>query len=174
MSKTRNKIITTARLSLVGSLSLVSMTVLSGMFLSSSVVSAEDIVDEINITVPVSCSLSGTGMTSHTATIENGRYVSDIGTTTLKAFCNDNNGFAIYANGYTGDTLGLPAVVAVPVTISLLVLLPMPHISPRLKLLGRIQVKLSIHSYIHLVKNHSNLNPLNQVRSSIIQTIAPL
>ena len=45
-------------------------------------------------------------MTSHTATIENGRYVSDIGTTTLKAFCNDANGFAIYANGYTGDTLG--------------------------------------------------------------------
>ena len=106
MNKTRNKMITTTRLSLVGSLSLVGMTVLSGMVLSSSTVSAEDIVDEINITVPVSCSLSGTGMSSHTATIENGRYVSDIGTTTLKAFCNDNNGFAIYANGYTGDTLG--------------------------------------------------------------------
>ena len=74
----------------------------------SSSTSAEDesVVDEINITVPVSCSLSGTGMTSHTATIENGRYVSDIGTTTLKAFCNDNNGFAIYATGYTGDEMG--------------------------------------------------------------------
>ena len=106
MSKTTNKIITTARPSLVSSLSLVCMTVLSGILLSSSVVSAEDIVDEINITVPVSCSLSGTGMSSHTATIENGRHVSDIGTTTLKAFCNDSNGFAIYANGYTGDTLG--------------------------------------------------------------------
>ena len=106
MSKTTNKMITTARLSLVGSLSLVGITVLSGMLLSSSAVSAEDIVDEINITVPVSCSLSGTGMTSHTATIENGRYVSDIGTTTLKAFCNDNNGFAIYATGYTGDVIG--------------------------------------------------------------------
>ena len=46
---------------------------------------AEDTVDKVNISVPVSCSLSGTGMTSHTATIENGRYVSDIGTTTLKA-----------------------------------------------------------------------------------------
>ena len=80
MNKTRNKMITTTRLSLVGSLSLVGMTVLSGMVLSSSTVSAEDIVDEINITVPVSCSLSGTGMSSHTATIENGRYVSDIGT----------------------------------------------------------------------------------------------
>ena len=106
MSKTTNKMITTTRLSLVGSLSLVGMTVFSGILLSSSTVSAEDIVDEINITVPVSCSLSGTGMTSHTATIENGRYVSDIGTTTLKAFCNDNNGFAIYATGYTGDVIG--------------------------------------------------------------------
>ena len=106
MSKTTNKMITAARLSLVGSLSLVGLTVLSGIFLSSSVVSAEDIVDEINITVPVSCSLSGTGMTSHTATIENGRYVSDIGTTTFKAFCNDNNGFAIYATGFTGNEIG--------------------------------------------------------------------
>ncbi len=108
MSKTEYKI-TTARLSLIGSLSLVGMTVLSGMILSSSIVSAEDnisVVDKINITVPLSCSLSGTGMTSHTATIENGRYVSDIGTTTLKAFCNDNNGFAIYATGYTGDVIG--------------------------------------------------------------------
>ena len=106
MSKTTNKMITTTRLSLIGSLSLVGLTVLSGMLLSPSVASAEDIVDEINITVPVSCSLSGTGMSSHTATIENGRYVSDIGTTTLKAFCNDNNGFAIYATGYTGDVIG--------------------------------------------------------------------
>ncbi|MBR3246465.1 hypothetical protein IKF87_01110 [Candidatus Saccharibacteria bacterium] len=87
-------------------LSLLALTLLSGSILMSSSTSAEDVVDEINITVPVSCSLSGTGMTSHTATIENGRYVSDIGATTLKAFCNDNNGFAIYANGYTGNTLG--------------------------------------------------------------------
>ena len=86
--------------------SLLALTLLSSGLLMSSSTSAEDIVDEINITVPVSCSLSGTGMTSHTATIENGRYVPDIGTTTLKAFCNDNNGFAIYATGYTGDVIG--------------------------------------------------------------------
>ncbi len=74
----------------------------------SSTTSAEDesVVDEVNISVPVSCSLSGAGMSSHTANIVNGTYQADIGTTTLKAFCNDNNGFAIYANGYTGDTLG--------------------------------------------------------------------
>ena len=95
---------------LIAPLGLVGITILSGVFLMSSYSDATsdntDVVDDVSITVPVSCSLSGTGMTSHTATIENGRYVSDIGTTTLKAFCNDANGFAIYANGYTGDTLG--------------------------------------------------------------------
>ncbi|MBR3246673.1 hypothetical protein IKF87_02205 [Candidatus Saccharibacteria bacterium] len=87
-------------------LSLLALTLFSGILLMSSSTSAEDIVDEINITVPVSCSLSGTGMASHTATIENGRYVSDIGTTTLKAFCNDTNGFAIYAIGFTDNEYG--------------------------------------------------------------------
>ena len=98
---------TTKHLSSI-TLSLLALTLFSGSFLISSTTSAEDesVVDEVNISVPVSCSLEGTGMTSHTATIENGRYVSDIGTTTLKAFCNDNNGFAIYATGYTGDVIG--------------------------------------------------------------------
>ena len=83
------------------------LTVFSFLFLTSTFVSAEDsVVDQINITVPTSCSLSGTGMSSHNATISNGTYQSDIGTTTLKAFCNDTSGFAIYATGYTNNTIG--------------------------------------------------------------------
>ena len=87
---------------------LLTMTILSGIALSSSIVSADDdsVVDEINITVPVSCTISGTGMNTHNATINNGIYTPDIGTTTLHAFCNDNNGFAIYAAGFTGDEVG--------------------------------------------------------------------
>ena len=88
---------------------LVSLTILSGTILASSTVSADDntsAVDQISITVPVSCTMSGTGMDTHNATINNGTYVSDIGTTTLHAFCNDNEGFAIYAAGYTGDIIG--------------------------------------------------------------------
>ena len=87
---------------------LVAVTVVAGSVLASTTVSADNdtVVDQINITVPVSCTLSGTGMTSHTAEIANGTYEDDIGTTTLKAFCNDNNGFAIYATGYTGDEIG--------------------------------------------------------------------
>ena len=86
----------------------ITTTLLTGLFLSSSITSATDdsVIDEVNITVPISCSLSGTGMNTHNANIINGTYQADIGTTTLKAFCNDNEGFAIYATGYTGNTIG--------------------------------------------------------------------
>ena len=92
----------------VSSLSLIGLTMLSGIILSSSIVLAEDasVVDQINITVPVSCTMSGTGMQSHNAEISNGTYTPDIGSTTLHAFCNDNEGFAIYAAGYTGNEVG--------------------------------------------------------------------
>ena len=85
---------------------LISATVLTGAFLPSIHASADDVVDQVTINVPISCTLSGTGMTSHTDNILNGQYSADIGTTTLKAFCNDANGFAIYAAGYTGDEIG--------------------------------------------------------------------
>ena len=87
---------------------LLGITTVLGMVLASSRVMAEDtsVVDQINITVPVSCTMSGTGMDSHNANISNGTYQPDIGTTTLHAFCNDNNGFAIYAAGYTGNEVG--------------------------------------------------------------------
>ena len=86
---------------------LVATTASAGVMLASSVVSADDsVVDEVNITVPISCTLSGSGMTSHNDEILNGTYKADIGSTTLSAFCNDNGGFAIYATGYTGDEIG--------------------------------------------------------------------
>ena len=87
---------------------LLGFTAALGMVLASSRVFADDtsVVDELNITVPVSCTISGTGMNTHNANINNGLYVPDIGSTTLHAFCNDNNGFAIYAAGYTGNEVG--------------------------------------------------------------------
>ena len=92
---------------IIGVGSLVAVTVVAGAFLSSVNAFADDsVVDEINITVPTSCSLEGTGMTSHNANIVNGTYQGDIGSTTLKAFCNDADGFAIYAIGYTDNEYG--------------------------------------------------------------------
>ena len=83
-------------------------TLCCGTILSSTTISADSdtVVDQVNITIPISCTLSGVGMTSHNAEIANGTYEDDIGTTTLKAFCNDNEGFAIYAAGYTGNEIG--------------------------------------------------------------------
>ena len=82
-------------------LGFITITLLSGLILTSSITFATDdsVVDEASVTVPVACSLIGTGMNSHNAEIPNGTYTADIGTTTLKAFCNDNAGFAIYATG---------------------------------------------------------------------------
>ena len=89
------------------SITLAGVTMLVGTMLASiKVMADESIVDEINITVPVSCTISGTGMTSHNATINNGIYTADIGSTILHAFCNDNNGLAIYAAGFTGNEVG--------------------------------------------------------------------
>ena len=83
-------------------------TILSATILSSTYVSADNdsVVDEINITIPVSCTMTGTGMDSHSTEIQNGLYKDNIGTTTLHAFCNDNEGFAIYTAGYTGNEIG--------------------------------------------------------------------
>ena len=87
---------------------LLGFSIVSGFILASSTVSADNdsSVDEVDITVPLSCTMSGSGMTSHSASIANGTYNSNIGETTITTFCNDNSGFAIYAIGYTDDTDG--------------------------------------------------------------------
>lgn len=88
-------------------LCLTSLTLTTGFILSSVNVSADtSSTDNVSVTVPVSCSLSATVDTEHTAEINNGTYTSNIGTTTLKTFCNDSEGFAIYAIGYTNNEEG--------------------------------------------------------------------
>ncbi len=71
----------------------------------TSATDSTDVVDQINITVPVSCSLTGTNLL-HTTTIQNNQYKTDIGSATIKATCNDTNGLAIYAIGYTNEEDG--------------------------------------------------------------------
>jgi uncharacterized protein (TIGR02145 family) len=73
---------------------------------------AEDsVVTTTAITISESCSMTGTINTPHNASVINGTYSgasypNGIGQTTLKAFCNDSAGFAIYAIGYTDDEYG--------------------------------------------------------------------
>ncbi|MDO5451500.1 MAG: hypothetical protein Q4F56_00210 [Candidatus Saccharibacteria bacterium] len=92
---------------LLSLLGLFSLTFFSASILASTTVSADDsVIDDVAITVPSSCTIAGTGMSSHTAEIVDGIYTPDIGATTLKVFCNDAEGFAIYATGYTGNEIG--------------------------------------------------------------------
>lgn len=95
-------------------LALIATTAISTATLSSHLASASDnAVTTTAITVPVSCSMIGVTNTTHTADIPNGidsrgndYYPDGIGTTTIKAYCNDSEGFSIYAVGYTGDIIG--------------------------------------------------------------------
>ena len=86
-----------------GTIAVSSLFLLVG---ASGANAATSAVDEVTITVPASCSLTNTIGSPHTATIETGVYQDDIGETTFKVFCNDNEGFAVYAVGYTNDEFG--------------------------------------------------------------------
>ena len=85
---------------------LVSLTFFSFDF----VLAADNVnsVDKVRITVPISCSVIGTIASGgeHTATMMNSQYLSNIGTTTFKTYCNDNNGYSIYAVGFSNDETG--------------------------------------------------------------------
>lgn len=91
-------------------LSLVVLTVVFGTSLSSLYVVADSATTKVSanasVIVPEACTLSGTNMTSHTAEIPNGTSNSNIGETTMKAYCNDSGGFAVYAVGYTDNEYG--------------------------------------------------------------------
>lgn len=95
-------------------LGLVVAIVLSGFLLTIPNTNADDSsVSTATISVPVSCSMIGATETAHSAEIPNGidsrsneYYPNGIGSTSIKAFCNDSEGFAIYAVGYTGDVIG--------------------------------------------------------------------
>ena len=94
--------------------SMVGMTMLIGGLLTIPGVTANGSgASSASVTVSLACSMTGNTTTPHIAEIPNGvdsrgndYYPDGIGTTTLKVFCNDNEGFAIYAAGYTGDEIG--------------------------------------------------------------------
>ena len=85
---------------------MIAAILVSAAVLSSVRVSADtDVVDEVSITVPSACTMSGNIATGneHTASINPNTYQNNIGKTTITTFCNDAGGYAIYAIGYTGN-----------------------------------------------------------------------
>ena len=81
---------------------------IAGFFLNQSTANtfASSTTDEVTVTIPFSCSLTSTVSEAHSAEIENGVYSDDIGETNINAFCNDTDGFSIYAVGYTNNEFG--------------------------------------------------------------------
>ena len=67
------------------SMALLGVLVFLAFMLSSPRVLADDdsVIDTVTIRVPASCTLAGVGTESHNASINNGTYNSNVGTTTL-------------------------------------------------------------------------------------------
>ncbi|MBR3385962.1 hypothetical protein IKG68_00080 [Candidatus Saccharibacteria bacterium] len=90
-------------------LGLVAITLLSGYFLSHAPLgarAANNSSTTASVTVGVSCNMIGTETSAHTTEIINGQSQENIGTTKITTICNDTNGYAIYAVGFSGDTFG--------------------------------------------------------------------
>ncbi len=65
-----------------------------------------------SVRIASACTLGSTSTGPHTASIEPGTYKESIGSTSLRATCNDPGGYAIYAIGYTDSVLGKTTLTA--------------------------------------------------------------
>ena len=85
---------------------IISAFVLSSI--TSSVKADGRNTDSFTITIPTTCTIDATIATGqeHNATLNSGTAKSDIGTTKMAAYCNDINGYYIYAIGYGNNTDG--------------------------------------------------------------------
>ena len=62
--------------------------------------------DNVSFTLSTSCTISGEIISAHHAELHGGQVVEDVGNTKLNAYCNDNNGYSIYAIGSSNNTDG--------------------------------------------------------------------
>jgi len=83
------------------------LTLISLRLLGMPVTHAEmSINTQTAITVTSSCEMTSVVDTAHEATVTASTYEDEIGETTITVACNDANGYAIYAVGFTNDELG--------------------------------------------------------------------
>ena len=83
---------------------IISAIILSS--LHSSATGSGSGTDSLTISISSACTLSSVIDSEHNASINAGTYKDDIGKTTIKTTCNDNNGYSIYANGYSNNKEG--------------------------------------------------------------------
>ncbi|MBR2544501.1 hypothetical protein IKF04_04390 [Candidatus Saccharibacteria bacterium] len=98
--------------SLVSVALLVALTLGMGFILGSQRAKAETNSASAAVIVADACSLTSTTTSPHTATISPSLYQAEIGSTTLKASCNDSGGFSIYAVGYSDSEFGKTTLTA--------------------------------------------------------------
>lgn len=70
---------------------------------------ADDVVDHVKVTVPSSCSFSEVQTpdnSEYSVIIHTGEYKPEIGSTTFRVYCNDTNGYSVYAIGYSNNEYG--------------------------------------------------------------------
>lgn len=88
---------------------LLSITALSSLIASSTHTYADisdSVDDNITITVDSSCLIGQSIVSDHTTQLNPGEMNSTIGESRIRGYCNDTNGYAIYAIGYTNGELG--------------------------------------------------------------------
>ncbi len=82
-------------------------TIVSSRLLGTSRTFADTtITEEALITVTSSCEMTAVVDTVHETTVTASTYADDIGETTITVVCNDANGYAIYATGFTNNEFG--------------------------------------------------------------------
>ena len=62
--------------------------------------------DNVQLVLSTSCTVNAVVTSEHTASLNGGQLDNNVGNTKLSAFCNDNNGYSIYAVGSSGDIDG--------------------------------------------------------------------
>ena len=90
-------------------LASIPLVIISAIVLSSFRISATGSgsgTDSLTISISSACTLSSVVNTEHSDNVKAGTYKDDIGKTTIKTTCNDNNGYSIYANGYSNNEEG--------------------------------------------------------------------
>ena len=94
----RNILLVSIPLLLVSGIVLFNLSIHSSAYSSST--------DSVSLTLPSACTISASIISTHNATLVNGQYEGDIGNTKVNAYCNDNNGYNIYAIGSSNDSDG--------------------------------------------------------------------
>ena len=75
-------------------------------FIPHSFAEVSGSTDNVSLTLSTSCTVNAAVTIAHETSLHGGQMDNNVGNTKLSAFCNDNNGYSIYAVGSSGDIDG--------------------------------------------------------------------